>query len=209
MSILHCKTLKSAQNFLARFARQFFYLIIRVFADFALQNTHPDVGGAHCVLSDFASAEALLVAFICNHCPFVIHLRDGLVSLARDYDSKKLSVVAISANDVDTHPADGPEQMTATARENDFGFPYLFDETQAVAQAYQAACTPDFFLFDQNRRLYYRGQFDDSRPNNATPVTGSDLRGAIDTLLSGGAAPKEQKPSIGCNIKWKPGQGPE
>ena len=177
--------------------------------DFALQNTHPDMGGAHCVLSDFASAEALLVAFICNHCPFVIHLRDGLVSLARDYDSKKLSVVAISANDVDTHPADGPEQMTATARENDFGFPYLFDETQAVAQAYQAACTPDFFLFDQNRRLYYRGQFDDSRPNNATPVTGSDLRGAIDTLLSGEAAPKEQKPSIGCNIKWKPGQGPE
>ena len=177
--------------------------------DFNLPNTNASIGGDFCRLDDFSESEALLVAFICNHCPYVVHLRQGLVDFARDYELQRLAVVAISANDVSTHPQDAPAKMTDTALEFGFGFPYLFDETQAVAQAYQAACTPDFFLYDRDRALFYRGQFDDSRPNNRQEVTGRDLRRALDALLAGDSPPTEQSASIGCNIKWKAGQEPD
>ena len=177
--------------------------------DFSLPDTNPNTDKDLYSLSDFSESEALLVAFICNHCPYVVHLRQGLVDFARDYELQRLAVVAISANDVSTHPQDAPAKMTDTALEFGFGFPYLFDETQAVAQAYQAACTPDFFLYDRDRTLFYRGQFDDSRPNNGQEVTGSDLRRALDVLLAGDSPPTEQSASIGCNIKWKVGQEPD
>ena len=177
--------------------------------DFNLPNTNASIGADFCRLDDFSESEALLVAFICNHCPYVVHLRQGLVDFARDYELQRLAVVAISANDVSTHPQDAPAKMTDTALEFGFGFPYLFDETQAVAQAYQAACTPDFFLYDRDRALFYRGQFDDSRPNNRQEVTGRDLRRALDALLAGDSPPTEQSASIGCNIKWKAGQEPD
>ena len=177
--------------------------------DFNLPNTNASIGNDFCRLDDFSESEALLVAFICNHCPYVVHLRQGLVDFARDYELKGLAVVAISANDVSTHPQDAPAKMADAAFEFGFGFPYLFDETQGVAQAYQAACTPDFFLYDRDRVLFYRGQFDDSRPNNGQEVTGSDLRRALDALLAGDLPPSEQSASIGCNIKWKTGQEPD
>ncbi len=176
--------------------------------DFRLHNSNPSFGGETVSLSDFADAKALLVAFICNHCPYVIHIRDKFVRFAKEYQAKGLAVVAISANDISTHPADGPGKMTDTARQSGFTFPYLFDETQGVAQAYQAACTPDFFLFDAERKLYYRGQFDKSRPKNNEPVNGEDLRAAADAALAGASAPSEQIPSMGCNIKWKSGNEP-
>ena len=177
--------------------------------DFSLPDTNPNTDKDLYSLSDFSDSEALLVAFICNHCPYVVHLRQGLVDFARDYELKGLAVVAISANDVSTHPQDAPAKMADAALEFGFGFPYLFDETQGVAQAYQAACTPDFFLYDRDRVLFYRGQFDDSRPNNGQEVTGSDLRRALDALLAGDLPPSEQSASIGCNIKWKTGQEPD
>ncbi len=177
--------------------------------DFSLLDTNPNTDKDLYSLSDFSESEALLVAFICNHCPYVVHVRQGLVHFARDYELKRLAVVAISANDISTHPEDAPAKMGDAALECGFGFPYLFDETQAVARAYQAACTPDFFLYDRDRTLFYRGQFDDSRPNNGREVTGSDLRQAVNALLLGDPPPTEQSASIGCNIKWKAGKEPD
>lgn len=154
-------------------------------------------------LDELKSNKATLIAFICNHCPFVKHINAGLVALANDYLPKGVSIIAINANDVDNYPDDSPEKMIEVIKKEGYNFPYLFDETQEVAKAYEAACTPDFFLFDGDMKLAYRGQLDSSRPSNKIPVTGQDLRAAIDILLGGGVVPKEQKPSIGCNIKWK------
>lgn len=145
----------------------------------------------------------LLVMFICNHCPYVKHINDELVLLAKDYISKGIAIVAISSNNVNTHPEDGPEKMTTYGQNLGYSFPYLYDETQSVAKAYEAACTPDFYLFDANKELVYRGQLDDSRPGNGKPVTGKDLRMAMDHLINGEAQESTQVPSIGCNIKWK------
>lgn len=169
----------------------------------------PDPEGKPVALTDFKAAPALLVAFICNHCPYVKHLRAGLAQLARDYQPRGVAIVAISSNDAANYPEDSPARMKAEARAAGYTFPYLHDETQAVAKAYRAACTPDFFLFDAARKLVYRGQFDDSRPSNGVPVTGKDLRAALDAVLAGKPAPANQKPSMGCNIKWKPGNEPD
>lgn len=172
--------------------------------DFSL----PNIDGKTVSLADFASAPALLVIFMCNHCPFVKHLREGLAQLGRDYQSRGVAVVGISSNDVATYPDDSPAKMAEEHQSAGYTFPYLFDEKQAIAKAYRAACTPDFYLFDSERKLVYRGQFDDSRPGNGLPVTGKDLRDAIDALLKGKAVAQEQKPSIGCNIKWRTGNAP-
>ncbi len=144
-----------------------------------------------------------VVAFICNHCPFVVHIREGLVQFGRDCDKKGVPFVAISSNDVSTHPQDGPEPMAAEAKRHGFTFPYLYDESQSVARAFDAACTPDFYVFDADGKLAYRGQFDDSRPGKPPPVTGADLRAAVEALLAGKSPSPDQKPSIGCGIKWK------
>lgn len=160
-------------------------------------------------LGDFQDAPALLVMVICNHCPFVKHIRQGLVQFARDYPAKDLAIVAISANDAANYPDDSPAKIAEEAKTFSYPFPYLHDESQAVAKAYHAACTPDFFLFDASRKLVYRGQFDGSRPGNKLPVTGSDLRAAADALLAGQPVPSAQQPSIGCNIKWKTGHEPD
>lgn len=168
----------------------------------------PECDGGTVARDDLRDAPALLVMFICNHCPYVQHIRDGLAALARDYRPRGVAVVAINSNDVAAYPADRPEKMAAEKRLAGYEFPYLHDETQAVAKAYRAACTPDFFLFDAERRLVYRGQFDDSRPGNGRPVTGTDLRAALDAVLAGAAPLAGQTPSIGCNIKWKPGAAP-
>lgn len=169
----------------------------------------PDaVGGGAVSLSEFAG-KPLLVAFICNHCPYVKHIADVFAGFAREYQAKGLGVVAISANDPGHRAEDGPEQMAAEAQVRSYTFPYLFDEEQAVAKAYRAACTPDFFLFDAAHRLVYRGQFDGSRPGNAVPVTGADMRAAVNAVLAGLPVPGTQVPSIGCNIKWKPGNEPD
>jgi peroxiredoxin len=172
--------------------------------DFAL----PNVDGRTVTLADSAGPKGTLVMFICNHCPFVKHVADQLAALGREYLPRGIGVVAISSNDVSSHPADSPEQMVHEAEDRGYVFPYLYDETQEVAHAYHAACTPDFFLFDGDRKLAYRGQLDSSRPGNDVPVTGADLRTAIDALLSGHPVPTEQRPSLGCNIKWKPGSEP-
>src|SRR5215468_10036292 len=163
----------------------------------------PDPGGRTYTLDDFARARALLVAFICNHCPFVQHILGGLVAFATEYKAKGLATVAINSNDVCAFPEDGPAEMAQLAATRGFTFPYLYDETQEVAKAFGAACTPDFFLYDAQQRLTYRGQLDDSRPGNNLPVTGRDLRAALDAVLAARAVPGEQKPSIGCNIKWR------
>jgi len=168
----------------------------------------PTPDGRQVARDDFADAPALLVMFICNHCPYVVHIRSGLAEFARDYAARGLAIVGINANDVTAYPADRPEKMSGEARAAGYAFPYLFDESQDIAKAYRAACTPDFFLFDRQRRLVYRGQFDDSRPSNDRPVTGADLRAAADAVLAGRDAPADQRPSIGCNIKWKPGAAP-
>ena len=152
---------------------------------------------------------AYLVMFICNHCPFVKHIREALAALGRDYRGKNVDIIAINSNDVTTHPADSPEMMREESATWGYTFPYLFDEDQRVAKAYRAACTPDFFVFDADKRLAYRGQLDDSRPSNGLPVTGSDLRAALDALLGGQPVSADQKPSIGCNIKWKAGNAPD
>jgi peroxiredoxin len=159
-------------------------------------------------LSDFDGAPALLVMFLCNHCPYVIHIREALAAFGREYQDRGLGIVAISANDAQAYPQDGPEAMAVEAREAGYVFPYLFDEAQSVAKAYGAACTPDFFLFDGDRRLAYRGQFDGSRPGNDVPLTGRDLRAACDAVLEGRPVPQDQLPSAGCNIKWKAGNEP-
>lgn len=165
----------------------------------------PDTNGKTIALGDFEAAPALLVMFICNHCPFVKHVRSELARLAKDYQPRGVAVVGISSNDAQAFPDDSPEKMALEAQDAGYTFPYLYDESQAVAKAYQAACTPDFFLFDKSRKLIYRGQFDDSRPGNGIPVTGRDLRVALDAVLAGKPISAEQKPSIGCNIKWKTG----
>lgn len=175
--------------------------------DFNLPDTNPP--GKRVSLNDFAGRDALVVMFLCNHCPFVKHVRAEVASLARDFMGRGVAFVAISSNDVGSHPDDAPEQMTIVANEAGYPFPYLYDETQAVAKAYRAACTPDFFVFDRDRALCYRGQLDDSRPTNGQPVTGADLRAALDAVLAGRPAPAAQKPSIGCNIKWAPANEPD
>lgn len=173
--------------------------------DFAL----PDTRGRIVSLADFSDAKALVVLFICNHCPYVQHIRSGLARVARDYQPRGVAFVAINANDVARYPADSPEQMALEVERAGYVFPYLFDESQAVARAYRAACTPDIYVFDGARRLVYRGQFDGSRPGNDVPVTGSDLRAALDAVLAGRPVPPDQRPSIGCNIKWKRGNEPD
>ena len=172
--------------------------------DFSL----PNIDGRPVSLADVAGERGTVVMFICNHCPFVKHVADQLAVLGRDYLPRGIGFVAISANDVATHPADSPEQMVHEAEERGYPFPYLYDETQEVAKAYHAACTPDFYLFDARRSLVYRGQLDPSRPGGDTPVTGRDLRDAIDALLGGLPPIAEQIPSLGCNIKWKAGNEP-
>jgi peroxiredoxin len=168
----------------------------------------PDTDGRMVGIDDYADAAALLVMFICNHCPFVKHVRAELARIGRDYESRGVAIVAISSNDVGAHPDDSPERMREEKERYGYLFPYLFDESQEVAAAYHAACTPDFFLFDAERRLVYRGQLDDSRPGNDVPVTGADLRGALDAVLEGKPVAEPQKPSLGCNIKWKAGNQP-
>lgn len=174
--------------------------------DFALTDVVTDRTVA---LEDFDSSDALLVVFWCNHCPFVQHVEDEFVQFALEYAARGLDVVAISSNDVEKYPQDAPEAMKQRANDHAYPFPYLFDGDQTVARAYRAACTPDFFLFDGDGRLAYRGQFDGSRPSTDEPVTGVDLRAAVDAVLAGDDVPGEQKPSVGCNIKWKPGAEPE
>lgn len=177
--------------------------------DFALPDMRADGLGKRVSLASFADKKALLVMFICNHCPFVKHVRHELAKLGREYLAKGAAIVAINSNDVANYPDDSPKNMAKEARQVGYTFPYLFDEGQEVAKVYSAACTPDFFLFDADRRLVYRGQLDDSRPGNGIPVTGKDLRAALDAVLAGKTPAGDQKPSIGCNIKWKSGNEPE
>jgi peroxiredoxin len=167
-----------------------------------------DPSGRRFSLAGLDGSPALLVAFICQHCPYVKHVRAGFAALAADYQRRGVEVVAIASNDVQQYPEDGLEGMAREAAEARYTFPYLFDETQEVAKAYGAACTPDFFVFDRERRLLYRGQMDGARPGNGVPVTGDDLRKALDAALAGGPPPEVQRPSLGCNIKWKPGNEP-
>jgi peroxiredoxin len=169
----------------------------------------PDTTGKTVSLKDLKGAPALVVVFLCNHCPYVKHIRSGLAQLARDYLPRGVAMAGISSNDVVNYPADSPAKMVEEAKNAGYLFPYLYDETQAVAKAYRAACTPDIYLFDQDQRLVYRGQLDDSRPGSNIPVTGKDLRAAIESVLAGKAVSPKQKPSIGCNIKWKQGNEPE
>ena len=169
----------------------------------------PDTSGKTVSLADFEKSRALLVIFMCNHCPYVKHIRAGLAQLARDYTSRGVDIVGISSNDVQNYPQDNPKKMAEEVKAAGYIFPYLYDETQEVAKAYRAACTPDLYIFDGEQRLAYRGQFDDSRPGNGIAVTGKDVRAALDTLLAGKPLPPNQKASIGCNIKWKPGNEPE
>jgi peroxiredoxin len=173
--------------------------------DFQLRNVDGQMVGMH----DFDDQPALLVIFMCNHCPFIKHVAGELARLASDYMPRGVAIVGINSNDAAAQPQDSPEQMVHEAEQRGYPFPYLYDETQEVAKAYGAACTPDFFLYDRQRKLVYRGQLDASRPGNNVPVTGSDLRAALDAVLAGRAPPEKQIPSIGCNIKWRAGNEPE
>jgi peroxiredoxin len=173
--------------------------------DFAL----PDTEGDTVTRDQFKDADALLVMFICNHCPYVKHIREPLAKLAKQWQDKGVAVVGISSNDVENYPDDSPEKMKEEKADAGYTFPYLYDPTQEVAHAYRAACTPDFFLFDKDQKLVYRGQLDDSRPKTDRPVTGKDLTAAIDAVLSGQPVSDQQIPSAGCNIKWKPGNEPD
>lgn len=173
--------------------------------DFSL----PDTTAKTVRLADFKDAKALVVVFMCNHCPFVIHLRKGLAAFASEYQKRGVAVAGINSNDVKNYPDDSPVKMAEEVKLAGYTFPYLYDESQKVAKAYRAACTPDFYVFDSNHKLAYRGQFDDSRPKSDQPVTGRDLRAAVDAVLAGKPAAGDQKPSIGCNIKWKPGNEPD
>jgi len=168
----------------------------------------PDFNGKVVSDADFKGSKALLVAFICEHCPFVRHVRSEFARFAKEYDAKGLKVVAIMSNSIEEFPQDGPEGMKKEAQEAGYVFPYLFDKDQSVAKLFKAACTPDLFLFDSHRRLAYRGQFDGSRPKNNVPVNGADLRAAADAVLAGKAPSETQRPSMGCNIKWYPGNEP-
>lgn len=172
--------------------------------DFSL----PDTEGKTVGLADFAGAKGLLVVFMCNHCPYVKHVAPELKKLSDEYLAKGIAVVAISSNDADDYPDDSPAKMVEEKAARGYRFPYLYDQSQEVAKAYHAACTPDFYLFDAQRHLFYRGQMDDSRPGSDRPLTGRDLRAALDALLSGEPAPHQQTPSIGCNIKWREGNAP-
>ena len=169
----------------------------------------PSIDGERVSSDDFSDRTGLLVMFICNHCPFVKHIRAGLAQFARDYEDTGLAIVGISSNDTVAFPEDDLPHMREEAQNAGYVFPYLFDETQSVAKAYQAACTPDFFLFDRNRMLVYRGRFDGSRPGNEIPVSGADLRAAADAVLEGRLVPEDQRPSAGCNIKWIEGNVPD
>jgi peroxiredoxin len=169
----------------------------------------PDPSGKLTSLADCKGAPALVVVFMCNHCPYVKHIRAGLAQLARDYLPRRVGMVGINSNDVANYPADSPAKMAEEVKSAGYIFPYLYDATQEVARAYRAACTPDIYLFDRDQRLVYRGQFDDSRPGNNVPVTGQDLRAALEAVLAGKPVSPNQKASIGCNIKWKPGNEPE
>lgn len=169
----------------------------------------PDTKGEPVSLHDFDNAKALVVVFMCNHCPFVKHVRSGLIEVAREYSDKGVAFVGINSNDIENHPEDSPERMAIEAERFKYPFPYIYDESQEVAKEYNAACTPDFFVFDDDRKLVYRGQFDESRPGNDKPVTGEDLRDALDAVLEGREVSEDQTPSMGCNIKWKPGNEPE
>jgi peroxiredoxin len=173
--------------------------------DFSLMN----VDGQTVSLADVSGQSALLIVFMCNHCPYVKHVAQGLADLAREYQQRGVAVVGINSNDTSNYPADSPEQMVLEAENRGYTFPYLFDETQEIAKAYRAACTPDFYVFDKRQKLVYRGQMDASRPQSGVPVTGVDLRAALDAVLAGKPVATEQKPSIGCNIKWKPGGEPD
>jgi peroxiredoxin len=169
----------------------------------------PDtIGGKTVTLQEYSSSPVMLIAFICNHCPFVKHIVDAFVAFARELGPRGVAVVAISSNDSAAYPEDAPDRMARVARTKGFTFPYLYDESQEVARAYQAICTPEFFVFDRARHLAYHGQFDGSRPGNRVPVTGADLRAACEALLSGTAVRADQTPSVGCSIKWKPGREP-
>jgi len=168
----------------------------------------PDTNGKIVSPADFKDKAAQLVIFMCNHCPYVVHIRAGLAQLARDYLPRGAAIVGINSNDVANYPDDSPAKMKAEVKAAGYLFPYLYDETQSAAKAYRAACTPDFFLFDADRKLKYRGQMDGARPKNDTPVTGSDLRAAIDAVLAGRPVDPVQRPSLGCNIKWKKGNEP-
>ena len=169
----------------------------------------PDPQGKWVSSEDYAEAPAFLVAFICNHCPYVKHIRSHFAQLAREYQAKGVAIVAVNSNDVKSYPEDSPEMMAKEIKAVGYTFPYLYDGSQEVAKAFRAACTPDFYLFDRERRLVYRGQMDDSRPGNARPITGRDLRAALEAVLAGRAVPPDQKPSVGCNIKWKRGSAPD
>lgn len=169
----------------------------------------PDTNGKTVSLADFKGAPALVVMFICNHCPYVKHIRGGLAQFARDYALKHAAIVAINSNDVENYPDDSPAKMKEEVKSAGYTFPYLYDATQEVGKAYRAACTPDIYLFDKNQKLVYRGQFDDSRPGNGVSVTGKDLRAALDDVLAGKAVSANQKASMGCNIKWKAGNEPD
>ncbi len=169
----------------------------------------PDGSGKWHSIDDFDRSQGLLVAFICNHCPFVKHIRVQFAEIARRYQPLGVAFVGINSNDISEFPEDGPQQMVEQVKKYGYVFPYLYDESQEVAKAYGAACTPDFFLYDKERRLVYRGQLDDSRPENGIPVTGADLKAALDALLQARPMPQNQKPSIGCNIKWKKGNEPK
>jgi peroxiredoxin len=170
--------------------------------EFYLKNTN-STAAIYLSFADLKGEKGTLVMFICNHCPFVHHVIDEIVRIANDYRVQGIGVVAISSNDINKFPQDAPELMTEFAFENNLEFPYLYDETQEVAKAYNAACTPDFFLFDNQDKLVYRGQLDDSRPGNGIPLSGNDLRGAIDGIIYNRVINPDQKPSLGCNIKWK------
>ena len=169
----------------------------------------PEVGGGTISRDDFSGKPALLVMFLSRHCPYVKHVEAGLTALCAEYAERGVSIVAISSNDAEKYPDDRPDSLREQKKSCGFTFPYLFDESQGVARAYRAACTPDFFLFDSQQRLIYRGQMDDSRPENGRPVTGADLRAALDAALSGAAPASDQTPSMGCSIKWKPGNEPD
>jgi peroxiredoxin len=169
----------------------------------------PDFNGRTVSLAGYRNSPALLVIFMCNHCPYVKHIRQGLAQLGRDYLPQGVAMIGINSNDVANYPADSPGRMREEAQSAGYIFPYLYDETQNVAKAYRAACTPDIFLFDKTQKLVYRGQFDDSRPGNSAPVTGKDLRAALDAVLANKPVAADQKPSIGCNIKWKSGNEPD
>ena len=176
---------------------------------FNLKNWNPLLQQESYQLDSFKNHPSLLVAFFCNHCPYVVHIRESFVHFANEYEPKGLGVVAISSNNIEVYPDDRPEKMSEDARNYYYSFPYLFDETQEVAKAYRAACTPDFFLYDENRKLVYRGQYDSSRPKNTNPITGEDLKNAVDALIQGNSNPENQIPSMGCNIKWKSGMEPD